>query len=218
MEVDEPAFSERTPYSPRSPYSASKASSDHLVRAYWHTYQLPVVITNCSNNYGPYQFPEKFIPLIINNAIQGKAIPVYGDGKQVRDWLYVEDHCSAIQLVLQHGKLGETYNIGGGNQIANIEVVHAICGLLDSLRPGSSPYEQLISHVTDRPGHDRRYAMDISKIHAELGWQPSHTFEVGLRKTVEWYLAHSEWIDAITSQKTYAQSMEKNYSQRGGKK
>ena len=172
LSPEDPAFQEVTPYDPRSPYSASKASSDHLVRAYFHTYGLPVTITNCSNNYGPYQFPEKLIPLVILNALQNKPLPIYGDGKQIRDWLYVEDHCEAIYRVLLDGKPGETYNVGGGNQPYNIDLVNEICSILDELRPASVSYATLITHVTDRPGHDRRYAMDISKIKTELGWQP----------------------------------------------
>jgi dTDP-glucose 4,6-dehydratase len=213
----DPAFSETTPYSPRSPYSASKAASDHLVRAYSHTYRLPVTITNCSNNYGPYQFPEKLVPLTIINALQNKPLPVYGDGLQVRDWLYVEDHCDAIHLVLKHGAAGETYNIGGNNQPANLEIVRQICALLDELRPGSGPYTALITHVTDRPGHDRRYAMDTAKIRDELGWQPRYNLNTGLRSTVEWYLDHPGWIAAVTGQPGYTQWLEKNYNERGGK-
>ena len=220
---DDPAFSETTPYDPRSPYSASKAASDHLVRAYGHTYGLPVTLSNCSNNYGPYQFPEKLIPLMILNALQGKPLPVYGDGRQVRDWLYVEDHCEAIHLVLKKGRLGETYNIGGGNQPCNLDIVRQICTLLDELRPESATHERLITHVPDRPGHDRRYAMDISKIQSELGWTPRHNLTSGLRATVEWYLGHPEWVAAIAQQSGYNDWLEKNYAQhllgaqRGGK-
>ncbi|MBL8097817.1 MAG: dTDP-glucose 4,6-dehydratase [Anaerolineales bacterium] len=210
----DPAFTEITPYDPRSPYSASKAASDHLVRAYYHTYGLPITITNCSNNYGPYQFPEKLIPLIILNALQGKHLPVYGDGKQVRDWLYVEDHCEAIHLVLKKGKLGETYNIGGENQPTNIEIVNMICKFLDELKPASSPYASLIEHVPDRPGHDRRYAMNIDKIKNELGWSPKHTLANGLRETVEWYLSNIDWVNLITSQNNYQNWLNKNYQNR----
>ena len=213
-------FHEVTPYAPNSPYAASKAASDHLVRAYFHTYSLPVTITNCSNNYGPYQFPEKLIPLMILNALQGKPLPVYGDGMQVRDWLYVEDHCEAIHLVLQRGVVGETYNIGGNNQPPNIEIVRQICGLFDELRPDSphKPHEKLIKFVTDRPGHDRRYAMNIAKIRTELGWQPRHDLTSGLRATVEWYLAHAGWVGAIADQTGYSLWLEKNYAARGEKK
>jgi len=216
LHAQEPAFTEKTPYAPRSPYSASKAASDHLVRAYAHTYGLPVTLTNCSNNYGPYQFPEKLIPLIILNAIAGKPLPVYGDGLQVRDWLYVEDHCEAIWQVLQNGKLGETYNVGGENQPTNLEIVKSICALLDELHPQSptTPHEKLITSVTDRPGHDRRYAMDITKIRRELGWRPQYTLATGLRKTVQWYLAHLDWVAAISSQGNYQQWVDKNYAQR----
>lgn len=197
----DPAFSETTPYAPNSPYSASKAASDHLVRAYYHTYGFPVLTTNCSNNYGPYQFPEKLIPLTILHAIQGKAIPVYGDGKNVRDWLFVEDHCEAIRNVLARGRLGETYNVGGRNQKPNLEIVQTICAIIDDLRPQDSgvAHHKLITYVQDRPGHDRRYAMNTSKIEQELGWQPRETFESGIRKTVEWYLAHEAWVREVTS-------------------
>ncbi|MBX3036829.1 MAG: dTDP-glucose 4,6-dehydratase [Anaerolineales bacterium] len=208
---DSPAFTEITPYDPRSPYSASKAASDHLVRAYYHTYGLPVTITNCSNNYGPYQFPEKLIPLIILNALQGKHLPVYGDGKQVRDWLYVEDHCDAIHLVLKKGKLGETYNIGGENQPTNIEIVNMICAILDELKPASLPYASLIQYVSDRPGHDRRYAMNIEKIKQELNWSPKHTLANGLRETVEWYLLNIDWVNLIMSQNNYQNWLNKKY-------
>ena len=214
---DDPAFQEVTPYDPRSPYSASKASSDHLVRAYFHTYGLPVTITNCSNNYGPYQFPEKLIPLVILNAIQNKPLPIYGDGKQIRDWLYVEDHCEAVYRVLVDGKLGETYNVGGGNQPYNIDLVNEICAVLDALQPASLSYATLITHVTDRPGHDRRYAMDISKIKAELSWQPSHDIESGLHETVEWYLANLDWVAKISQENDFQAWMDKNYAQRGEK-
>ena len=214
---DDPAFQEVTPYDPRSPYSASKASSDHLVRAYFHTYGLPVTITNCSNNYGPYQFPEKLIPLVILNAIQNKPLPIYGDGKQIRDWLYVEDHCEAVYRVLVDGKLGETYNVGGGNQPYNIDLVNEICAVLDALQPASVSYATLITHVTDRPGHDRRYAMDISKIKAELSWQPSHDIESGLHETVEWYLANLDWVAKISQENDFQAWMDKNYAKRGEK-
>lgn len=215
----EPAFTETTPYSPNSPYSASKAASDHLVRAYYHTYGIPITITNCSNNYGPYQFPEKLIPLMILNALAGKPLPVYGDGLQVRDWLYVEDHCEAIWLVLKHGAVGETYNIGGNNQPANIEIVHKICDILDVLVPqeNGDSYRSLIQHVADRPGHDRRYAMDIRKIQQELGWLPRESIDSGLRKTIEWYLSHPEWVAAIRARGGYQSWLEKNYANRGGK-
>ena len=196
-------FTEDTPYAPNSPYSASKASSDHLVRAYHHTYGLPVVTTNCSNNYGPYQFPEKLIPLMILNALTGKPLPVYGDGMQVRDWLYVVDHCRAIRSVLQQGKPGETYNIGGHNEMPNIRIVRTICGLLDELRPRADgkPYTEQISYVADRPGHDRRYAIDAGKIARELGWLPQETFDSGIRKTVEWYLDNAAWCERVSSGK-----------------
>jgi dTDP-glucose 4,6-dehydratase len=193
---NDPPFIETTPYAPHSPYAASKAASDHFVRAYAHTYGLPVTITNCSNNYGPFQFPEKLIPLTIVNALSGKPIPVYGDGKQVRDWLYVEDHCEALLRVLRDGHLGETYNVGGGEQPTNLEVVQKICAILDELRPGK-PHKSLIEFVTDRPGHDRRYAMDITKIKRGLAWQPNHTLADGLRKTVKWYLDRPDWINAV---------------------
>ena len=194
-------FTEETPYAPNSPYSASKASSDHLVRAWHHTYGFPVLTTNCSNNYGPRQFPEKLIPLIINNALAGKELPVYGDGKNVRDWLYVEDHCSALYNVMTKGKLGETYNVGGNREMQNIEIVRAICSILDELRPKTdgTKYDSQITFVKDRPGHDRRYAIDASKIKKELGWEPQETFETGIRKTVEWYLANRQWTISILS-------------------
>jgi dTDP-glucose 4,6-dehydratase len=195
------AFSETTCYAPNSPYSATKAASDHLVRAYHHTYGMPVLTTNCSNNYGPYQFPEKLIPLTILNAMNGKAIPVYGDGQNVRDWLFVADHCDAIRTVLALGRVGETYNVGGRNEKPNLEIVHAICAILDELRPADPvvPHKKLITYVQDRPGHDRRYAMDTRKIERDLGWQPRETFESGIRKTVEWYLANDGWIREVTS-------------------
>jgi dTDP-glucose 4,6-dehydratase len=200
LKPETPAFAEIHPYEPNSPYSASKAASDHLVRAWHHTYGLPVVTTNCSNNYGPYHFPEKLIPLMIVNALAGKPLPVYGDGMQVRDWLYVADHCAAIREVLGRGKVGETYNIGGWNEKPNIEIVRTVCALLDEMRPDpSGSYARLITYVTDRPGHDRRYAVDASKIERELGWRPAETFETGIRKTVQWYLAHPEWVAQVQS-------------------
>jgi dTDP-glucose 4,6-dehydratase len=210
---EDPAFKETNTYEPNSPYSASKAASDHLVRAYHHTYGLPVLTTNCSNNYGPYHFPEKLIPLIIHNALAGKPLPIYGDGQQVRDWLYVRDHCSAIRRVLKAGRVGETYNIGGWNEKPNLDVVHKICGILDELapRPDGRPYADQITYVTDRPGHDRRYAIDASKINQELGWKPAETFETGIRKTVQWYLDHQDWVKNITSG-DYKNWIEKNYS------
>lgn len=196
-------FTEESPYAPNSPYSASKAASDHFVRAYHHTYGLPTLTTNCSNNYGPYQFPEKLIPLMVLNALSGKSLPVYGDGMQVRDWLYVEDHCRAILAVLDQGKPGDTYNIGGHNEMANIRIVHTLCALLDELQPRSDgkQYIEQIIYVTDRPGHDRRYAIDAGKIGRELGWLPQETFETGIRKTVEWYLNNLTWCERITSGK-----------------
>jgi dTDP-glucose 4,6-dehydratase len=198
---DEPAFAETHRYEPNSPYSASKAASDHLVRAYHHTYGLPVLTTNCSNNYGPYHFPEKLIPLMIVNALAGKPLPVYGDGMQIRDWLYVTDHCSAIRTVLARGSVGEVYNIGGWNEKPNIEIVHTVCALLDELRPRSdgTPYKEQITYVKDRPGHDRRYAIDARKLERELGWKPAETFETGIRKTVQWYLDHAEWVANVQS-------------------
>jgi len=198
---DEPAFAETHRYEPNSPYSASKAASDHLVRAWHHTYGLPVLTTNCSNNYGPYHFPEKLIPLMIVNALAGKNLPVYGDGMQIRDWLYVKDHCSAIRRVLQEGQLGETYNVGGWNEKPNLEIVHTVCKLLDELRPkmDGSSYATQITTVTDRPGHDRRYAIDARKLERELGWKPAETFDSGIRKTVEWYLANPDWVSHVQS-------------------
>ncbi|TVL33374.1 dTDP-glucose 4,6-dehydratase [Shewanella xiamenensis] len=192
-----PLFTESTPYAPSSPYSASKASSDHLVRAWLRTYGLPTIVTNCSNNYGPYHFPEKLIPLVILNALEGKPLPIYGKGDQIRDWLYVEDHARALYKVVTEGKVGETYNIGGHNEKQNLEVVQTICRILDSLVPQNTPYAEQITYVTDRPGHDRRYAIDASKMSAELDWQPQETFETGLRKTVEWYLANQEWCQHV---------------------
>ncbi|MGD0213404.1 MAG: dTDP-glucose 4,6-dehydratase [Terriglobales bacterium] len=207
------AFTETTPYAPNSPYSASKAASDHLVRAYHHTYGLPTLTTNCSNNYGPYQFPEKLIPLMILNACNGKPLPVYGDGKNVRDWLYVEDHCSAIRTVLSEGREGETYNIGGCNEKKNLEIVDTICALLDEFRPSDPvlPHRNLVAFVKDRPGHDRRYAMDTRKIERELNWRPKETFETGIRKTVLWYLQHEEWVRDVTSG-AYRQWIADHYS------
>lgn len=195
------AFTETTAYAPNSPYSASKASSDHFVRAYFHTFGMPVLVTNCSNNYGPYQFPEKLIPLMILNAVEGKPLPVYGDGKNVRDWLYVEDHCRALQAVLESGRPGEVYNIGGNCERTNLEIVHTICGIVDELLPdlAHAPCRELIKFVEDRPGHDRRYAVDTSKIARELGWSPSVTFEDGIAETVQWYLDHEQWVDRIAS-------------------
>jgi len=208
---DAPAFSETTAYAPNSPYAASKAASDMLVRAWHHTYKLPTLITNCSNNYGPFQFPEKLIPLTIANALAGKPLPVYGDGQQVRDWLYVRDHCSAIRAVLAKGRLGETYNIGGNNQRANLDVVNAICALLDELSPGpAASYAQQIAFVEDRPGHDRRYAIDARKIQAELNWFPRESFNTGLRRTVEWYLANAAWVESVTSG-AYQHWVQQNY-------
>lgn len=192
-----PLFTETTPYAPSSPYSASKASSDHLVRAWLRTYGLPTIVTNCSNNYGPYHFPEKLIPLVILNALEGKPLPIYGKGDQIRDWLYVEDHARALYKVVTEGKIGETYNIGGHNEKQNLEVVQTICSILDSLVPKATPYAEQITYVTDRPGHDRRYAIDASKMSAELDWQPQETFNTGLRKTVEWYLANQEWCQHV---------------------
>lgn len=213
---DAPAFTEAHRYEPNSPYSASKAASDHLVRATHHTYGLPVLTTNCSNNYGPYQFPEKLIPLTLANALAGRPLPIYGDGRQVRDWLYVGDHCAAIRRVLADGRPGETYNIGGRNEQANIEIVHALCALLDERRPRSDgrSYREQIAHVADRPGHDRRYAIDARKIERELGWKPLETFETGLQKTVDWVLSHPEWIARVQSG-AYRTWVETNYGGRG---
>ncbi|HEY1396236.1 dTDP-glucose 4,6-dehydratase [Roseateles sp.] len=200
LKAEDPPFAETNAYEPNSPYSASKAASDHLVRAWHHTYGLPVVTTNCSNNYGPYHFPEKLIPLMIVNALAGKPLPVYGDGQQIRDWLYVTDHCSGIRAVLAGGTLGETYNIGGWNEQANIDIVKTVCALLDELRPDpAGPYARLITYVKDRPGHDRRYAIDARKIERDLGWRPAETFETGIRKTVQWYLANEEWSSRVLS-------------------
>ena len=218
LEPGDPPFSESTPYAPRSPYAASKAASDHLVRAYVHTYGLPASITNCTNNYGPNQFPEKLIPLMVLNARDGKPLPVYGDGLQVRDWLYVEDHCEAIHAVITRGRVGETYAVGGDNQPPNIEIVKTICEIMDELRPGSAfaPHASLIKYVTDRPGHDRRYDMTIDKIRDELGWQPRQSLRTGLLKTVQWYLEHPEWLENVHKQSDIQSWMEKNYGQRGG--
>ncbi|MDF0729865.1 dTDP-glucose 4,6-dehydratase [Pseudomonas entomophila] len=210
-----PAFTETNRYEPNSPYSASKAASDHLVRSYHHTYGLPVLTTNCSNNYGPYHFPEKLIPLMIVNALAGKALPVYGDGQQIRDWLYVKDHCSAIRRVLEAGQVGEVYNVGGWNEKPNLEIVSRVCALLDELRPRADgqSYQQQISFVTDRPGHDRRYAIDACKLERELQWRPAETFETGIRKTVQWYLDNQQWVENVQSG-TYREWVEKNYDGR----
>jgi dTDP-glucose 4,6-dehydratase len=210
---DEPAFHEDTPYRPNSPYSASKAASDHLVRAYFHTYGLPVLTTNCSNNYGPYQFPEKLIPLMIHNAIQGKPLPVYGDGQNVRDWLYVTDHCDAILTVVEKGTVGETYNVGGLNEQKNLDVVHTLCAILDELNPEGAPHSRLITYVKDRPGHDRRYAIDCKKLQSELGWSPKESFQTGIRKTVQWYLEHPTWVEKIVSGE-YREWIKGNYDAR----
>jgi dTDP-glucose 4,6-dehydratase len=208
------AFAETTAYAPNSPYSASKAASDHLVRAYHHTYGLPVVTTNCSNNYGPYQFPEKLIPLVIANALAAKPLPIYGDGMNVRDWLYVADHCAAVRAVLAKGKVGETYNIGGWNEMPNLQIVKTICSLLDELHPSTAgPYERLITFVKDRPGHDRRYAIDARKIEREIGWRPAETFATGIRKTVQWYLEHREWAANVQSG-AYQNWINRNYGER----
>jgi len=210
---DDAPFTETTPYAPNSPYAASKASSDHLVRAYHHTYGLPTLTTNCSNNYGPFQFPEKLIPLVIHNARAGKPLPIYGDGMQIRDWLYVTDHCAAIRRVLNAGKPGEVYNIGGWNEKANIDVVKKICALLDELtpRPDGCSYAAQITYVQDRPGHDRRYAIDAGKIGCELDWRPAETFETGIRRTVQWYLKNEEWVDNVTSG-AYQKWIERQYA------
>ncbi len=215
LDKEDPAFTETRRYEPNSPYSASKAASDHLVRAYHHTYGLPVLTTNCSNNYGPYHFPEKLIPLVIHNALAGKSLPIYGDGQQIRDWLYVKDHCSAIRRVLEAGRAGETYNIGGCNEKPNLEVVHLLCAILDELKPGADgrSYKEQIVYVTDRPGHDRRYAIDAGKIERELGWRPAETFETGLRKTVQWYLDNQAWVRNVTSG-AYREWVGKNYQDR----
>lgn len=214
LEKSAPAFSETNPYEPNSPYAASKAASDHLVRAWFHTYGLPVLTTNCSNNYGPYQFPEKLIPLVIHNALKGKPLPIYGDGLQVRDWLYVTDHCEAIHTVLHKGKLGETYNIGGNNEKTNISVVQTICSILDQLKPRSDQksYAEQITFVKDRPGHDRRYAINAAKIASELGWKPKETFETGIRKTVQWYLDNQDWVEGVVSG-SYRDWVSKQYTE-----
>lgn len=214
LKPTDPPFTETHPYEPNSPYSASKAASDHMVRAWHHTYGLPVITTNCSNNYGPYHFPEKLIPLMIVNALAGKPLPVYGDGMQVRDWLYVKDHCSAIREVLARGRVGETYNVGGWNEKPNIEIVKTICALLDELRPDpAGSYARHITYVTDRPGHDRRYAIDARKLERELGWKPAETFETGIRKTVRWYLDHAEWVAQVQSG-AYREWVSRNYADR----
>ncbi|WP_229007305.1 dTDP-glucose 4,6-dehydratase [Methylophilus sp. Leaf408] len=212
LEKEDPPFNEQNRYEPNSPYSASKAASDHLVRAYHHTYGLPVLTTNCSNNYGPYHFPEKLIPLVIHNALNGKPLPIYGDGQQIRDWLFVKDHCTAIRRVLVEGELGETYNVGGWNEKPNIEVVSTICAILDELKPMADgrSYKNQITYVKDRPGHDRRYAIDATKLEKELGWKPAETFESGIRKTVQWYLDNQVWVENITSGQ-YRQWVEKQY-------
>jgi dTDP-glucose 4,6-dehydratase len=214
LQPGDPSFSEKSPYNPNSPYAASKAASDHLVRAFHHTYGFPVTVSNCSNNYGPYQFPEKLIPLIITNALKGKPLPIYGDGQQIRDWLYVEDHCAAIYRILQNGKVGETYNIGGNNQPTNLEIVEKICAILDRLAPRSKPYRNLIQNIPDRPGHDRRYAMDTRKLQNELGWHPENDLQTGLEKTVQWYLEHSDWIESILNRPDYQSWIDSNYSSR----
>ena len=215
LSASDPAFTEENKFEPNSPYSASKAASDHLVRAYHHTYGLPVVTTNCSNNYGPFHFPEKLIPLMIVNALAGKPLPVYGDGQQIRDWLYVGDHCSAIRRVLEAGRLGETYNVGGWNEKPNLEIVRTVCALLDEKRPrvDGKSYAELIAYVTDRPGHDRRYAIDARKIERELGWKPAETFDTGIRKTVEWYLANADWVTRVQSG-AYRDWLSMNYEDR----
>jgi dTDP-glucose 4,6-dehydratase len=215
LKKDDPAFSETNRYEPNSPYSASKAASDHLVRAYHHTYGLPVLTTNCSNNYGPYHFPEKLIPLLIANALADKVLPVYGDGQQIRDWLYVSDHCSGIRRVLEAGTVGETYNIGGWNEMANIDIVHTVCNLLDEASPrqDGKSYREQITFVTDRPGHDRRYAIDATKIERELGWKPAETFQTGIRKTVQWYLDNPDWVANVQSG-AYRDWVETNYAER----
>ena len=214
LKPGEPAWTEATPYAPNSPYAASKAASDHLVRSYGHTYGLPITISNCSNNYGPYQFPEKLFPLMILNAGAGKPLPVYGDGQQIRDWLFVGDHCEAIHAILTKGQPGETYNIGGGNQPANLTIVETICDMLDELRTSAQSHRALIQFVADRPGHDRRYAMDTTKIRRELGWKPRYSLEEGLRVTVEWYLSHPDWTTAIQKQRGYQDWVQQNYENR----
>lgn len=215
LDKDEPACTESSLYNPRSPYSASKAAADHLVRSYFHTYNLNITITNCSNNYGPYQFVEKLIPFTILNALQGKLLPIYGDGKQIRDWLYVRDHCEAIYLVLEKGKIGETYNVSGGNQIMNIDLVHKICSILDELKPSDKPYASLITYVSDRQGHDRRYALNHAKIKRQLNWSPNYDFDTGLYETVKWYLENHEWMKSAFSKLQNENWLEKNYFNRG---
>ena len=216
LSATDPAFTETKAYEPNSPYSASKAASDHLVRAYYHTYGMPVLTTNCSNNYGPYHFPEKLIPLVIHNALAGKPLPIYGNGQQIRDWLYVGDHCAAVRRVLEAGKVGEVYNIGGWNEKANIDVVKTLCSMLDAAKPrgDGKSYAEQITYVQDRPGHDARYAIDASKIERELGWKPAETFETGIQKTVTWYLAHQDWVNNVTSGE-YKNWVNKNYQERG---
>ena len=210
----DPAFSELTPYAPNSPYAASKAASDHMARAWHHTYKLPVLTTNCSNNYGPFQFPEKLIPLMIVNALAGKPLPIYGDGQNVRDWLYVRDHCTAIRTVIERGRVGETYNIGGWNEKTNMDIVHTICSLLDELRPDpAGSYRRHITFVSDRPGHDRRYAIDARKIERELGWRPAESFETGIRRTVKWYLGNTDWVANVQSG-AYREWIDANYARR----
>ena len=215
LSPNDPPFTESNPHAPNSPYAASKAASDHFVRAWHHTFKLPILTTNCSNNYGPYQFPEKLIPLMIVNALNGKNLPVYGDGQQIRDWLYVKDHCDAIREVLRKGKIGDTYNIGGWNEKANIDIVHLICDRLDTIRPRADKksYREQITYVTDRPGHDRRYAIDARKIEAELGWKPKETFETGIVKTIDWYLSNTEWLNAVASG-DYKNWIDTNYAKR----
>lgn len=217
LESDAPAFTEQHRYEPNSPYSATKAASDHLVRAYHHTYGLPVLTTNCSNNYGPYHFPEKLIPLVIHNALAGKPLPIYGDGQQIRDWLYVTDHCSAIRRVLEDGRLAETYNVGGWNEKANIDVVRTLCAILDELQPRTdgASYATQMTFVKDRPGHDRRYAIDAGKLERELGWRPAETFDTGIRKTVEWYLANGAWVENVTSG-AYMEWVDRQYTPENG--
>ena len=216
LAADEPPWDEAASYAPNSPYSASKAAADHLVRAYGHTYGLPYTLTNCSNNYGPYQFPEKLVPLMIVNALDGKPLPIYGDGQQIRDWVYVEDHCEAIGLVLRRGRVGESYNVGGNCQLTNLEIVDALCDILDELQPASpfNPHSKLKQYVADRPGHDRRYAMNTAKINRDLGWQPVHDLRTGLMKTVRWYLEHPGWVETIRRQKDYQAWLQQNYDGR----
>jgi dTDP-glucose 4,6-dehydratase len=216
LSKDAPAFTETTPYAPNSPYSASKAASDHLVRAYHHTYGLPTLTTNCSNNYGPYHFPEKLIPLVIHHALAGKPLPVYGNGLQVRDWLYVEDHCAAIRRVLEAGQVGEVYNVGGWNEKTNIDIVRTLCRMLDEKQPriDGKSYAEQITYVADRPGHDQRYAIDATKLAKTLGWEPAETFETGIEKTVNWYLAHQDWVNHITSG-DYRNWLQTHYAERG---